>query len=53
MLTKAQFTPLAVVPATAQVTVWPEAPAQLTAVLGAVTAKGPAVLVTLNVTRGL
>src|SRR6476661_1784247 len=53
MFTVAQFTPLAVVPATLQVTVWVLPPVQVTAVLGAVTRKGPAALVLLSATTGL
>ena len=53
MLTRAQLTGAAVVLATSQVTVWAAPPIQVMAVLGACTTKGPAVLVTSKVTRGL
>ena len=50
----AQLTPLPVVPATSQVMAWLLPPAQLIPVaLGAVTRKGPAVLVLFSVTMSL
>src|SRR6478609_1337764 len=48
MLTFAQFTGATLVPATLQVTVCEEAAAQLTAVFGALTTKGPAVPFTVT-----
>ena len=51
--TRAQLTGATFVLATAQVTVWVVPPAQLTAVLGAVTTKGPAVEVTFRLTKAL
>ena len=53
ILTVAQLMGAAVVPATFQVTVWAAPPFQLTAVLGAVTTKGPPALLTLRLTVAL
>src|SRR6476661_981833 len=53
MFTVAQLTGAAVVPATFQVTVWAAPPVQVTAVLGAVTTKGPAVLLTFRLRKAL
>ena len=53
IFTTAELTGAAVVLATFQVTVCDEPAAQVTAVLGAVTTNGPAVLLALNASTGL